>query len=584
MKKDLWAVMCGTIRDELDFKLTLTKLIELRNQNKIQHILLSTWKGEIDKYENLRSVLNNLKIILVESFPISDELQNSGTDSVNYWRQARQLLSALDIIPSDSFILRLRTDRSLNYINQMESLGIFDAENYQVEAISYGKFPKIFNYKIFVFAPKMVRLMHMIDFVFLGHHKDLYKLLNFDVNELMFQKQIVANAQWFMKPFIEEFPVLRSYMRFTVFSNTIKVLKNYVDEHKDNSIFPIIYYKVYALYILIMHTHFKILYMGIIDDATLKNTSFYQFFSTSPNNNLFSTGLGTSIRNEKVLEYAIQGKLLPSESYSSFLEQVNKIVALGNSSDFEFTYEDLVDFEKFVNSKVVCDNEEIRWYKKLRTKPMNPKIADDEKHDPIILNCLNGEDEIWKSLMNTFSIEKDLFNKWVEIDYPSIQTTELMLLPAAKTGNEYAIYVLLDLYYKGKISALNVDEVIRITEFYLNIHVNKKTNSLVTMLIAYKYKQCVDIELFLKPRIEIIKLFSVVFEKYAQNINNPELSLFVNTVRNLNINIVDCKDNYYFNLILDDYDEKLSSKYIENYAENSIENKIRLKKYLPLEH
>ena len=52
MKKDLWAVVCGNIRDELDFKLTISKLIQLRAENKIQHILLSTWRGEIDKYEN----------------------------------------------------------------------------------------------------------------------------------------------------------------------------------------------------------------------------------------------------------------------------------------------------------------------------------------------------------------------------------------------------------------------------------------------------------------------------------------------------------------------------------------------------
>ena len=227
MKKDLWAVICGNIRDELDFKLTLTKLITLRSNNKVSHILLSTWRGEIDKYTGLREALKSLDVFIVESYPISDKLQNTASDAVNFWRQSRQLLAALDVIPKDSFILRVRTDRSLNYINQMGLLGVFD--QYEVESIGFGKFPKLFQYKVFVFAPKMIRLMHMIDFVFLGYHKDLYKLINFDVNELMFQKQIVANAQWFMKPFVEEFPIIRDYMRFTVFKNTIQVLKKYVD-------------------------------------------------------------------------------------------------------------------------------------------------------------------------------------------------------------------------------------------------------------------------------------------------------------------------------------------------------------------
>ena len=40
MKKDLWAVVCGNIRDELDFKLTISKLIQLRAEiNRLKPLL-----------------------------------------------------------------------------------------------------------------------------------------------------------------------------------------------------------------------------------------------------------------------------------------------------------------------------------------------------------------------------------------------------------------------------------------------------------------------------------------------------------------------------------------------------------------
>lgn len=584
MKKDLWAVICGNIRDELDFKLTLSKLIKLRSEKKIQHIMLSTWRGEIDKYNGLRTALKNLDVYLLESFPVSDDLQTAATDAVNFWRQSRQLIGALDLIPKDSFILRVRTDRSLNYINQMEKLGVFD--NYEVESIQFGQFPRVFQYKLFVFAPKMVRLMHMIDFVFLGYHKDLYKLINFDVNELMFQKQIVANAQWFMKPFIQEFPVIRDYMRFTVFKNTIQVLKKYVDEKKEDSIFPEIYYKVYAIYLLIMHTHFKILYMGRVDDSTLENTSFYQFFSTSPGNNLYSTGLGTSIRNENVLKYAVEGKLKPSESYSVFMEKINLLRSNGNTVYFEYNFEDLKNLEDFVNQKIYCDNNEVKWYKALKTKPLEIEINYKEDYDVKVLNCIECDIELWSDLSDTLSIEKELWRKWLVIQCPKSITTEKMLLPVAKTGIEYATYVLLDMLYNNRISEVNIAEVIRIVEFYLNISVTKELSTKNTTRIAYKYFQLIQEGKILNPKINLNRLFSsvlrdygvVFFENQSDYIGSLESVLNgKNDLPDLDINLL--------NSILIDMNEKskLSKDNILNfYSEKNLkmDEKVVLKDYI----
>ncbi|AXY59481.1 hypothetical protein [Acinetobacter sp. WCHAc010052] len=582
MKKDLWAVICGNIRDELDFKLTLSKLVQLRSEHKIHHILLSTWSGEIDKYEGLRAALKQLDVYVLESHPISDGLQATPTDAVNFWRQSRQLMGALDLIPKDSFILRVRTDRSLNYINQMEKMSVFD--NYAVESISFGKFPRVFQYKVFVFSPKTVRLMHMIDFVFLGYHKDLYKLINFDVNELMFQKQVVANAQWFIKPFIEEFPVLRDYMRFTVFRSTIQLLKKYVDEKKEESVFPDIYYKVYAIFILIMHTHFKILYMGRVNDNTLSETGFHQFFSTSPGNNLYSTGLGTSIRNEKVLTYAVEGKLKPSESYSKFMDQIRSLAVHGNTVEMEYSYQDMKNLEDFVNSGVY-DDKGVKWYKQLKTKPLLVNKKYKETYDVSALNCIKCESQLWHDLTETFSIEKELWSKWLEISSPKSISTERMLLPVAKTGIEYATYILLDMLHHNKISQVNISEVIRIVEFYLNISVTKKLNTTLTTRIAYKYLQLIKSGKILNPKINLNTLFSCVLLDYEKLYDNEE-SDYIKSVQEIltHHNLNDVEKKLLNSILIDmELESKLSrDEVLKFYQENNmkIDEKIVLKDYI----
>ena len=226
----LWAVICGNIRDELDFRLTLQKILQLREDRKIDQIMLSTWKGELDKIPGMKEALVELNVYVIENKPLSDAMQGAPTISVNYWRQSVQLKSALDAIPKEDFILRIRTDRSLNYINQMEELGVF--ENYKIKTLELGKFPKIFNYKVTVFGPKVVRILHMIDFALLGQNRDLRKLINFEVAELLYNKQIVANAQWYQNPFILEFPILKSYQEMNVFTHKIKVQREYVEKIK----------------------------------------------------------------------------------------------------------------------------------------------------------------------------------------------------------------------------------------------------------------------------------------------------------------------------------------------------------------
>lgn len=527
MQKNVWAVICGSIRDELDFKLTLTRLVELRALGKIQHIMLSTWYGEIDKYYELRNQLAELKIYLIEVHPLSEDMEKTPSGSVNYWRQARSLLFALDRIPKHDFVLRVRTDRSLNYINQMDKLGVF--ENFIHPVKELGKFPKLFEYQILVFRPRTIRLFQMTDFVLMGQNRDIYKLINFNVNDLQFQKRIVANAQWFSQPFLLEFPILRDYMRFTLYHHAALVLKRYSDKFESESYFPKVYSKVYAIYFLILHTHFNILEYEKFNPEKRDDIEFHNFFNGSKNGSLRYQSLGTIIVDKHVIENAILGKMKNTDSYSLFLSYVNKLICYGsNYHEFDLSVEEYSEIRKLVQTNFYEASDQEKWYRNLAFAPLNYKSLPTylESNNSDKLNCLKVDSHDWVELSHTMVVEKQLYKLWVENEDLDKNVVETILLPIARTGNQYSIFILLDLFNRDNVKDLNKEEIIRISFFYLDIKQRQKIPSLILCLVVIVLLKISDKselvveDKFIKFALEAILSSEHIMKLEANNFNN----------------------------------------------------------------
>lgn len=540
----LWVVICGNIRDELDFKLTLTRILELRSLGKVDHIVFSTWFGEIDKYDGLREQLKALRVYVLEGETLTPEAEKIPSNSVNYWRQARQLLSALDIIPKTDFVLRVRTDRSLNYINYMDKQGVF--ENYKIKVKKIGNFPKILDCQIIVFRPRTVRLFQMTDFVLLGQNKDLHKLINFDFYDLYFQKGVVANIQWYAYPFFKEFPVLRDYMRFTRYTQTVPMLKEYVDKNKEKSIFPEIYYKVYAIYLLILNSHFNIISHEEFGEKNRDNISFYHFFSGSPNKGLKYQSLGTIIIDKELVEMAIHGELLKTDAYDNFLTYVKRAINNDENDEiFVLTHKEYKEIVSFFDKNLFQCSPELVWLKKIRRYPLDisqlycyENVKSEDK-----LNCLNVDKNDWKKLSYTELIENDLYKLWLKYENVEIETTEKMLLPIARTGNECAIYILIDMLYNKLILAINFNEIIRITLFYLDIRLGSKVVTNITVCIVL-----VLIKLYDEQRIELKKINLMVGTVLSKTMNEEEIEKILlqqqgQYTKNI-YNILICKEEF----------------------------------------
>lgn len=551
-KTSLWAVICGNIRDELEFKLTLTRIVKLRSELKVDHIVFSTWNGEIDKYNGLREQLKSLKIYVLEGEAMTKEIESTPSNSVNYWRQARQLLSALDIIPKTDFVLRLRTDRSLNYINYMDKQDIFS--NYKHKVKTFGNFPKLLNYQIIVFRPRTVRLFQMTDFVLLGQNKDLYKLINFDFYDLHIQKPVVANIQWFAYPFLKEFPVLRDYLRFTRYTQMVPVLRDYVDKKQEDSVFPEIYYKVYAVYLLTLYTHFYIISPEKINQNNRNEVGFHHFFSSSKSKGLKYQSLGTIILDRDLIKMAITGNLLKTPSYDKFMDYVER--AMHNDEDddiFEMNHEEYRQVVDFYNgNNFECESNMV-WLKKINRHPLNIKKLNhySEADCEVDLNCLSISNEEWEKLTYTDLIERDLFKIWKNKSDVTFQASEKMLLPIARTGNECAIFILIDMLYNDFIQDINYNEVVRISLFYLNTRLgnNNITNitiSIVLILVKLHFLGKIELKRFEDIAVIILsKIMSKEAVDYIISVDKVDVISFIadqikKTVRDVHLRELFC--------------------------------------------
>ncbi len=567
-KTSLWAVICGNIRDELDFKLTLTRIVKLRSELKVDHIVFSTWNGEIDKYTGLREQLKSLKIYVLEGEPMTKEIESTPSNSVNYWRQARQLLSALDIIPKNDFVLRLRTDRSLNYINYMDKQDIFS--NYKYKVKTFGNFPKLLNYQVIAFRPRTVRLFQMTDFVLLGQNKDLYKLINFDFYDLDIQKPVVANIQWFAYPFLKEFPVLRDYLRFTRYTQMVPVLRNYVEKYQEESIFPEIYYKVYAIYLLALYTHFKIISPEKLNQDGNNEVGFHHFFTSSKNRGLKYQSLGTIILDSELVKMAVSGKLQKTLAYDRFMDYVERAIHNDEDDDiFDLSHDDYRQTVEFFNNNHFECGTDIVWLKKINRHPLNINKLNfyTEVENQVDLNCLPISKAEWEKLTYTGLIERDLYKFWLGKDKVAFEISEKMLLPIARTGNECAIYILLDMLYNNNVLLINFDEIIRIAIFYINIRLGNKSISSITICITL-----ILIKLHVEGRVELKRfkdINAIILSKFMDEEGIDALLLssseeiISKIIDQINLNI---QDYHLKSLLLSIINnEKISSELINHF-------------------
>ncbi|MGM0168656.1 hypothetical protein IGI39_004411 [Enterococcus sp. AZ135] len=479
--KKIWAVMCGAIREELEVRLTMNKLLEMREANVLEGIIVSTWTGEFERYSELKRQLEENHVIVIEQSPLEKRVSIAKTNSVNYLRQAMQLQAALDYLPNDCFILKVRSDRALTHIKQIEPYLAKTPTKvppvYSYEGVSKDV-PKIFDYKLIVFNAKTQRLFNFIDFVFLGYASDIRKLLNFDIAELYVDRDLVANTQWFVYPFLREFPIIRDYFRLINFRPLIAGMKDYFEHEEAEDYFPTFFYRVYGTYLMILAHYFQLVEIGSNSEDV--SYHFSDLFIDAKEKGIAYTQLGSVLQNDTV----VRNFLNPTHCY-------------GKESDTKFS--NVLRSKQLFQSVSNQEFEELRDFKKsngwnlpknwLREKRWKTKIdlAQTTSYQKNILaypfaGLSHTENQ---SLLDTLKdqdhIDRYLYNYWLNSPSLGQLSAEQMILPLARTQDQNALLIVSRMLRLNKFEDKKICESLsHLIEVSFDVRIQRKTVNIKT--------------------------------------------------------------------------------------------------------
>lgn len=466
---ETWAVVCGAVREELDLRLAMNKLLELRETGILAGIVISTWEQEFDRFPELREQLEQNEVTILEQRPLESRVTLGRTNSINYMRQALQFQAALDILPEDCFVLKARTDRSLHQILQIEPHLLKTPQKVGFSAVMQQReMPTIFEYKVTIFNARIQRIFNFSDFVFWGHIADVRRFINFNIAEMTFNRDLVANTQWFLYPFSENFPVIRDYFRLINFRPLINGMKEYFEQEDYEETFPAFFYRVYGSYLLILSYYFELVDMRRdLESPTytfkegLEDTTYHflELFKGAKDKGLVHSSLGCVLLNNKVIEQVLNPAVCTGNpSDEAFHQHVQQETLFQTIQEKE--YEELADFEKEKGWGI-----QRHWLRRNNWQgKLEQQMPDYEEN--ILRYVFNGltrkeSNQLLEELKTVDRTDFYLYSYWLRMEKLGWEAVEQMVIPLARTQNQEAVLMVCRVLRGNKIKDPKVIDSLR---------------------------------------------------------------------------------------------------------------------------
>lgn len=511
--RTVWAVICGTLRDQVDFRLMLDYLLRCRDQGIIQGVVLSTWEGEVATVPGLAQQLATNQVAVVTSKPIDQTIGETTTGSVNYWRQATQIQAALDMIPEDAMVLKTRTDRAMpttrrliQMLDEPEPLPYVAAVQKQRGLTSL---PREFDRQIAIFKARTGRLLQFADFSFLGYRQDVAKLLNFDFAALTFKRGLVANIQFFIYPFIRDYPVLRDYYRVINFQFLLGDLDTYT--RNGGTQFPQFFHRLYAAYFGLLATHFRI--GSLLSQKRLGEISgpieFSDLFHSGQVRHLVHDELGVTLNSQAVLDTFL-AQSLPDDAAPKSRWWRKKTPAPAQPVVTETATKRLLHLLRQPNDQLVgkmtaTEYQELQtfaanqdfsphpWLRQI-TPELKEQAADYVESVAYRLPGLTTEQEraLWRECEQSGNASRVLLNFWFAHEIAP-QDSAPYLMSSARTDNRFSVLMVARLLRAGRLSPADQAEALRITNFFGSFHVrHHQMNAEIAGYILARYLYFVE--------------------------------------------------------------------------------------------
>ncbi|WP_125763123.1 hypothetical protein [Levilactobacillus mulengensis] len=514
--RSVWAMVCGTIRDQVDFSLMMDYLLHCREQGIIQGIVVSTWENEFEQLGDLqlKLALNNVAIVMS---PTNDAMvADMHANSVNYWRQAKQMQAALDLIPTDAIVIKTRTDRALpstkRLIAMLDEADPLPLVAEQAEAKHLTKIPRVFDHQIAIFRARTGRILQFSDFAFMGYSKDIRKLTNFDIADFTFTRGLVANIQFFIYPFIREYPIIRDYYRVINFYPLLKDLAIYTEQ--GGTQFPKFLERFYAVYFGLLAIHFRIgSFKSIEELGEIKlPIEFSDLFHSGQGKHLYHDSLGVTFNSQAVLDdfmgqsMAVKPERTVSQHWwqkkksapnkQPLVQQTATKQVLTNIRQLSSAMLDRVTNEELLDLKGFADNKEFSPHRWLRIQ--RPILVEQPTaYKSSIRYNLPGiseaeQDSLWRECEESTSANQVLYRYWLHHDIQP-KDSPAYLMSTARTDNRFSILTVTRLLRQGLVNADIRAEILRINNFFGSFHVRHgQMNAEIACYVLARYMYLVE--------------------------------------------------------------------------------------------
>jgi hypothetical protein len=251
LTKKVSVVFCGQIRRQTYMTQAVIHMANLRRAGVVEQIVVSTWAGELDHYPEMRALLHESGVLLVEVAPLSSGLVSVG----NIERQVLLLhwgMMALD--DSENYVFKTRPDQPINLFPRLGELFASMIAKVGLRDDADGA----------LWVPRYHALIPFFidDRYFFGHRHTVERMTTFS-NELVITghpHNLIAEVIWYASYFIRKYPYLRRMMQV-----------DWSPPWPDGDFYPILdrvrdqplFRQSMALYYYCLDTYFKVGFDGI---------------------------------------------------------------------------------------------------------------------------------------------------------------------------------------------------------------------------------------------------------------------------------------------------------------------------------
>lgn len=336
MGKQVWAVVCGALREEFEFYTTIALLCDYRATGLIDGIVISTWKNELNRIDGLADKLSKLDIHIVVLEEIDQSVDQYA--NINFTRQSYQLNQGIKATPDDVFILKCRTDFSVEWIKRFRTLLESDID---LSVEKHGNLNFGISYKISVLRNPISVPFMFVDVCFLGYKSDLIKISTFEMSVLSMNIKFTPDVLFFFNIFINHFPILREFyssVDFSIYPNG--KLFNWIKRSDiENDGMPGILNKFFALYFIILKC---CIYFIFEEKLQSPNVKFSSYFLMKPQNGKDGWEINTEI-----IRKIVDGEAVFTPGYIKLYKEICKLLSNEYAMMQAYTPEDYLETQKW---------------------------------------------------------------------------------------------------------------------------------------------------------------------------------------------------------------------------------------------